>query len=88
MRQEQDTIQKDQKKNRMELLEVKTVCIEIKCSVDRLNIRLGATGDGLHERKERPEDVTQNAGLRGEDIGRDVDVRMTGSFLRFQKWRE
>ena len=42
VRQEQDTIQKDQvdgKKNQIELLEAKHVFIEIKCSTGGLNIR-------------------------------------------------
>lgn len=51
MSQKQDTIQKYQvvlKKNQIELLEVKNVLIEIKCSVGRLNIRLGTTEDGFN----------------------------------------
>ena len=36
IRQEQDTIQKNETKNQIELPEMKNVCNETKCSVDRL----------------------------------------------------
>lgn len=64
MRQEQNTIQKDQvnlKKKQIELLEMKNVFVEIKCSVDRLNIRLGTTEDRLNEWKDGLEEIIQKA---------------------------
>lgn len=68
MRQEQDTIPKNQLtwKKTTELLEVKNVFIEIKCSTGRFSIRLGTTEDRINEQKAGPEKI-QNAAQRDKE---------------------